>query len=150
MAFRRYIFALLVANVLFPIAIVIFGKGFFPYKPFLSGLAEYEKGSWGPPPEGPFNKVVFMVVDALRRLVTVQAIHGKLLIIAVILSTPSLLGLVSLKGALNSCTFAYQIANTSQPHFRWLSNSLHGTCHLSNNNYAKNQGHYYRIYPHLP
>ena len=57
------------ANLLIPIAILIFAKGFFPYKPFLSGLAEYEASSSedGPPPESPFDKVVFMVVDALRR-----------------------------------------------------------------------------------
>ena len=59
---------LLGANILIPIAILIFASGFFPYKPFLAGLAEYEVLEHGPPPEAPFDKVVFMVVDALRRL----------------------------------------------------------------------------------
>ncbi|RAL60872.1 hypothetical protein DID88_010196 [Monilinia fructigena] len=54
------------ANVLIPIAILIFASGFFPYKPFLSGLAQYESLDYGPPPEAPFDKVIFMVVDALR------------------------------------------------------------------------------------
>jgi ethanolaminephosphotransferase len=58
---------LLAANVLIPVAILIFASGFFPYKPFLSGLARYEALEYGPPPEAPFDKVIFMVVDALRR-----------------------------------------------------------------------------------
>ncbi|KAF7889213.1 hypothetical protein EAF00_009513 [Botryotinia globosa] len=57
---------LIVANVLIPIAILIFACGFFPYKPFLSGLAQYESLEYGAPPEAPFDKVIFMVVDALR------------------------------------------------------------------------------------
>lgn len=57
------------ANILVPISILVFAIGFFPYKPFLPGLAEYEQLEFGPPPSGPFDKVVFMVVDALRRLV---------------------------------------------------------------------------------
>ncbi|TAQ89779.1 hypothetical protein B7494_g1852 [Chlorociboria aeruginascens] len=57
---------LIAANVLIPIAILTFASGFFPYKPFLSGLAEYEALQYGPPPEAPFDKIVFMVVDALR------------------------------------------------------------------------------------
>jgi len=58
---------LVVANVLIPIAILIFASGFFPYKPFLSGLAQYESLEYGAPPAAPFDKVIFMVVDALRR-----------------------------------------------------------------------------------
>jgi len=58
---------LVAANILIPIAILTFASGFFPYKPFLSGLAEYESLEYGSPPAAPFDKVVFMVVDALRR-----------------------------------------------------------------------------------
>ncbi|KAF2142872.1 uncharacterized protein K452DRAFT_297392 [Aplosporella prunicola CBS 121167] len=54
------------ANVLIPIAVLTFAVGFFPYKPFIPGLAEYETLESGAPPEAPFDKVVFMVVDALR------------------------------------------------------------------------------------
>lgn len=65
---------LTVANLLIPVAILIFATGFFPYKPFMPGLAEYEELGWeesmgwkeGSVPEAPFDKVVFMVVDALR------------------------------------------------------------------------------------
>lgn len=58
---------LTLANLLIPVSIVVFGIGFFPYKPFLPGLAEYETLEYGPPPVAPFDKLVFMVVDALRR-----------------------------------------------------------------------------------
>lgn len=59
---------LITANLLVPLSILVFASGFFPYKPFLPGLAEYEPLEFGPPPKGPFDKLVFMVVDALRRL----------------------------------------------------------------------------------
>ncbi|KAH7122808.1 GPI ethanolamine phosphate transferase-like protein 2 [Dendryphion nanum] len=63
---------LALANLLIPIAILVFAIGFFPYKPFMPGLASYEtlawekKFEWKKAPEPPFDKVVFMVVDALR------------------------------------------------------------------------------------
>lgn len=67
---------LTLANLLIPAAILVFATGFFPYKPFMPGLAEYEELSWLSqqgrsngelqPPEAPFDKLVFMVVDALR------------------------------------------------------------------------------------
>lgn len=58
---------LVVANVLIPISIVVFATGFFPYKPFIPGLAEYETLDYGQPPDAPFDRLIFMVVDALRR-----------------------------------------------------------------------------------
>jgi ethanolaminephosphotransferase len=65
---------LIVANLLIPVAILVFATGFFPYKPFMPGLAEYEElgwddkygENWRMPPKAPFDKLVFMVVDALR------------------------------------------------------------------------------------
>ncbi|KAI1093336.1 alkaline phosphatase-like protein [Rostrohypoxylon terebratum] len=57
---------LVAANLLIPVAIVLFAIGFFPYKPFLPGLAEYQSFEHGPPPEPPFDRVIFMVIDALR------------------------------------------------------------------------------------
>ncbi|KAI1766036.1 alkaline phosphatase-like protein [Hypoxylon sp. FL1150] len=57
---------LVAANLLIPVAIVIFAIGFFPYKPFLPGLAEYQPLGYGSPPEAPFDRLIFMVVDALR------------------------------------------------------------------------------------
>lgn len=59
---------LLAANILIPVAIFVFGTGFFPYKPLLSGLASYDAVTeYGEPPAAPFDKLVFVVIDALRR-----------------------------------------------------------------------------------
>ncbi|PBP17436.1 GPI ethanolamine phosphate transferase [Diplocarpon rosae] len=69
MASRASTLSLLAANILIPLGILIFASGFFPYKPFLPGLAHYETLEYGSPPEAPFNKLVFMVVDALRSLI---------------------------------------------------------------------------------
>ena len=46
----------------------MFALGFFPYKPFLPGLAEFETLDFGSPPDAAFDRLIFMVVDALRRL----------------------------------------------------------------------------------
>lgn len=68
---------LVLANILIPISVLIFATGFFPYKPFLSGLATFEEVeteelglgllSKDARPKRVFDKVIFMVVDALRR-----------------------------------------------------------------------------------
>lgn len=58
---------LVAANLLIPASIVVFALGFFPYKPFLPGLAEFEPLDFGSPPDAPFDRLIFMVVDALRR-----------------------------------------------------------------------------------
>lgn len=65
---------LTIANLLVPVAIIVFATGFFPYKPYMPGLAQYEELGWNhilgedwqAKPAAPFDKVVFMVVDALR------------------------------------------------------------------------------------
>ncbi|KAF3770443.1 alkaline phosphatase-like protein [Cryphonectria parasitica EP155] len=44
------------ANLLLPIAIYVFGTGFFPYKPLLPGLAVYDDSEHGPPPAAPFDR----------------------------------------------------------------------------------------------
>ncbi|KAL4976195.1 alkaline-phosphatase-like protein [Aspergillus desertorum] len=59
-----YHLLVLVANVLIPIAVLVFSLGFFPYKPLIPGLATFELSENAPPRV--FDKVVFMVVDALR------------------------------------------------------------------------------------
>jgi ethanolaminephosphotransferase len=59
---------LVAANLLIPVALVTFATGFFPYKPFLPGLAQYaDIPGYAAPPEPPFDRLVFMLVDALRR-----------------------------------------------------------------------------------
>ncbi|KAL6704584.1 major facilitator superfamily transporter protein [Coniothyrium glycines] len=72
MAVRGLLVAL--ANLLIPAAILVFASGFFPYKPYMPGLAQYEELSRDgsvdeilrQPPAAPFDKLIFMVVDALR------------------------------------------------------------------------------------
>jgi ethanolaminephosphotransferase len=54
------------ANILILVAVLTFATGFFPYKPFVPGLAQYELSEYGDPPAPHFDKVIFMVVDALR------------------------------------------------------------------------------------
>jgi len=59
--------ALLAAsNLLIPVAVLVFATGFFPYKPFIPGLAQFKALKYGPPSDAQFDKVIFMVVDALR------------------------------------------------------------------------------------
>lgn len=58
---------LLLSNLLIPIAILTFATGFFPYKPFLPGTARFNEPGHGVPHDTPFDKLIFMVVDALRR-----------------------------------------------------------------------------------
>lgn len=62
-------FALLciLANLLIPVAILTFAIGFFPYKPFLPGTNQFDATGKHSTPDAPFNKVIFMIVDALRR-----------------------------------------------------------------------------------
>ena len=63
---RRSDLLLILSNVLIPIAIYVFATGFFPYKPFIPGYASYDGGTSVVVENAPFDKVVFMVVDALR------------------------------------------------------------------------------------
>lgn len=59
---------LAVLNALLPVGILLFAVGFFPYKPFLPGLAEFDDEAIREIAQNaPFDKVIFMVVDALRR-----------------------------------------------------------------------------------
>ena len=56
---------LVAANVLIAVSVLLFATGFFPYKPVLPGLAQFDKSH--KLQEAPFDRLVFMVVDALRR-----------------------------------------------------------------------------------
>lgn len=55
----------ILANLLVPVGILTFSTGFFPYKPLLPGLAIFDESDADVSPV--FDKVIFMVVDALRR-----------------------------------------------------------------------------------
>jgi ethanolaminephosphotransferase len=58
---------IIIANLIIPIAVLVFSTGFFPYKPFIPGLATFDEPLNGIKPPAIFDKVIFMVVDALRR-----------------------------------------------------------------------------------
>ncbi|KAK5098809.1 major facilitator superfamily transporter protein [Lithohypha guttulata] len=56
---------LIARNLVLGAAILVFAKGFFPHKAVLPGLATWPEDTSGRVP-APFDKVIFMVVDALR------------------------------------------------------------------------------------
>lgn len=92
---------LFVANLLIPVALLIFATGFFPYKPFIPGRALAEDLEYGNTHEpAPFDKVIFMVVDALRRSASNFRLFlvCRVLRLAVILSTRVLRVSISPKG----------------------------------------------------
>lgn len=57
--------SLIVSNLLIPLSLFTFATGFFPYKAFLPGNATFSDSHVELPI---FDKLIFMVVDALRRL----------------------------------------------------------------------------------
>ena len=58
--------ALALANILLIAALLVFAKGFFPHKASISGLATWHPESATAARQAPFDRVIFMVVDALR------------------------------------------------------------------------------------
>ncbi|KAB8237858.1 mannose-ethanolamine phosphotransferase LAS21 [Aspergillus alliaceus] len=56
----------ILANVLIPLSILVFSSGFFPYKPLIPGLANYKNANNSHIPPKIFDRVIFMVIDALR------------------------------------------------------------------------------------
>lgn len=56
-----------IANLLLPVGILTFSSGFFPYKPLIPGLATFDETGENVTAPAVFDKVIFMVVDALRR-----------------------------------------------------------------------------------
>ena len=106
MSQRLSIILLTIANLLIPIAILVFATGFFPYKPFISGRASFEGRSNGSGhASAPFDKVIFMVVDALRTLGLPQLHTVLVLTLIVTSSIPIPLDSNSRKGQLR-CLYA--------------------------------------------
>lgn len=60
------------ANLLITVSMLVFATGFFPYKPFIPGQAIFDENGQGRSTSAPFDKIIFMVVDALRRSVVFQ------------------------------------------------------------------------------
>ena len=70
---RLFYLLFTLANLLIPIAVLVFATGFFPYKPLIAGRATFQdSNNGGHLATAPFDKVIFMVVDALRRLTSIQ------------------------------------------------------------------------------
>ncbi|KAL9602125.1 MAG: hypothetical protein Q9179_002633 [Wetmoreana sp. 5 TL-2023] len=61
-------FSLIVTNLSITAALLVFALGFFPYKTFLPGYASFTADQAELAQQAPFDKLIFMVVDALRRL----------------------------------------------------------------------------------
>ena len=70
---NSYTLTLLCANVLIVVSLVVFALGFFPYKAFLPAHASFTAAQAQLAQHAPFDKVVFMVVDALRRSDTIPS-----------------------------------------------------------------------------
>lgn len=84
-------------------SLLIFASGFFPYKSFQSGRAHFSAAEelMSIPPL--FDKVIFMVVDALRRLQSGSTYgHSWLLIVVATLY----IRLAQDSGSLNSISFS--------------------------------------------
>lgn len=74
--------SLLFTNTLMIISLLIFASGFFPYKSFQSGKARFSAAEelMSIPPL--FDKMIFMVVDALRRFRS-GSVYGHLWLLTV-------------------------------------------------------------------
>lgn len=66
----------LLANALTICAILVFASGFFPHKALLPGLATWRRGEDVSQVSSPFDRVIFMVVDALRRYLLSNVLLG--------------------------------------------------------------------------
>ncbi|KAL8706341.1 MAG: hypothetical protein Q9201_000595 [Fulgogasparrea decipioides] len=62
-------FSLIVTNLSITAALLVFALGFFPYKTFLPGYASFTADQAELAQQAPFDKLIFMVVDALRSLI---------------------------------------------------------------------------------
>ena len=67
---------LIISNLLTPLSLLTFATGFFPYKPFLPGQASFDDAAVDQVVPPIFDKVIFMVVDALRRWAHVYLCPG--------------------------------------------------------------------------
>ena len=100
---------LILVNLLIPIAMLVFATGFFPYKPFIPGRATFQDSkNGGQLASAPFDKVIFMVVDALRRLTPILH-HGQSITLMLLVTSSTLTSLASnlLKRELSTCCIQF-------------------------------------------
>jgi len=138
----------LLSNALVVGSILVFAVGFFPHKAFLPGLATWSDRQDGSIISAPFDKVIFMVVDALRR----QDIR------------PLRIGFTTTDSAqwlriwsdvkfqlypevLESCESSSNYTDTRQPHTIWSSNTVYRPCQCSYDYHASGESYYYWLGP---
>ena len=130
---------LTLANLLIPVAVVVFATGFFPYKPFMPGLATFEESNVPGIKEQPvpaiFDKVVFMVVDALRS----DFVFGE---------ESGMEYVQRYSGPLE--TFSDSTLTIEQSHTLWRRLALHSPRILPNYNHAPRQSPDHRLHSLLP
>ena len=141
-------------NLLIPIAVLVFATGFFPYKPFIPGRATSQGSKNGSEPaSAPFDKVIFMVVDALRRLTPVQHQRQS---IALRLSVTSFILIIQASNIpkrelsmphISLCTLSESLFQT---HNIRGGHTFHRPCNLTYHHHAQSQSNYYRIHPLVP
>lgn len=68
--------SVLILNLLLLIALLVFASGFFPYKAVLPGHTSFSAEEEKLAQHAPFERVIFMVVDALRRFEYPQTLDG--------------------------------------------------------------------------
>lgn len=151
---------LTLANILLPISVLVFASGFFPYKPFLPGLATFEDvaesgeeltsqdGTTGgqrllAQPEPVFDKVVFMVVDALRSDFVFGRGSGFRFVQRYALPTHNTREHMSPQGQ-------DEMLTTQQSHPRRRSHTLHRACHSTHGHHAPRQSSHHRLCALLP
>lgn len=68
---------LFAVNVILALGLLLFASGFFPHKAFIAGLAQWSGKDGIQATDAPFDRIIFMVVDALRRFNLLPAcVHG--------------------------------------------------------------------------
>jgi hypothetical protein len=124
--------AILIANILIVVAISIFSSGFFPYKSLLPGLATFDETNIDTVAPKVFDRVIFMVIDALRSDFVYSKTSGFSFTQRSTISHIMIL----LRNLLLTEAFRDQ-----QPNPFWSGSTFHGPCQLSNGHDATAQGH---------
>lgn len=97
---------------LIPVALLMFASGFFPYKSFLQGHASFGAEQEEFAQHAPFDKIIFMVVDALRRLLDPSSASTEIMLISTATSyIPALQALNSLNSGFLSLDKLSELSN---------------------------------------
>ena len=61
------LWSLVLSNLILPLAVLIFARAFYPFKVTLPGMATNSASESLDAEPAPFDKLIFVVIDALRR-----------------------------------------------------------------------------------